>query len=195
MMTRTARTLGAAAMMLLVLSGCGGGDEPDAADAPASSSQGPQMVDVSTEIATMSRPADWQPLDAALEQDRVAAFVIDDDSGATVGQMDVLVNRVPAGTEADALNAANQGARATSFQDLRHVRRESTEVPGAESAFVDESTYVTAEGEQARSVDLVAVGADGDYLLVRISAAEAAYDRATFEEVLASVRLREGSAS
>lgn len=193
-MTRTARALGAAAMLLLVLSGCGGGDEPDASKAP-SSSQDPHMVDVSTDIATLSRPADWTPLDAALEQDRVAAFVIGDDSGATVGQMDVVVNRVPAGTEADAVNAANQGARATSFQDLRHVRRESAEVPGAESAFVNESTYVTAEGEPARSVDLVAVAADGGYLLVRISAAEAAYDRATFEEVLASVRLREESAS
>jgi hypothetical protein len=194
-MTRTVRTLAAVTTLLFVLSACGGDEEPEAPGAGTSASQRTEMVEVSTDIATLSRPAGWQPLDAAMEQDRVAAFGIEDDAGTTVGQMDVVVNQVPAGTGADAVDAANQGARAAHFQDLRHERREFTEVPGADSAFVNESTYVTAEGESARSVDLVAVTADGDYLLVRISTAETAFDRLLVDEVIESVQVREDAAS
>jgi hypothetical protein len=194
-MTRTVRTFVALSTALLLLSGCSGGEEPEAEEAGTSTSQPTEMVEVSTDIATLSRPSGWEPLDAPMEQDRVAAFGIEDDAGDTVGQMDVVVNQVPAGTGADAVDAANQGARAANFEDLRHERREFTEVPGADSAFVNESTYVTADGESARSVDLVAVAADGDYLLVRISTAEAAFDRALVDEVLDSVRLRAEAAS
>jgi hypothetical protein len=193
-MTRTVRTLAALTTALLLLSGCGGAEGPTAPDAGGSTSQDAEMVEVSTDIATLSRPAAWEPLDAPLEQDRVAAFSIEE-AGSTVGQMDVLVNEVPAGTGADAVDAANQGARAAHFQELRHERREFTEVPGAESAFLNESTYVTADGESARSVDLVAVTTDGDYLLVRISTAETAFDRELVDEVLGSVRLRADTTS
>jgi hypothetical protein len=83
-----------------------------------------------------------------------------------------------------------------SFPDLRHTRRDFVDVPGADSAFVTESTYTTADsGEDARSIDEVALTEGGDYLLVRISSSAAAYDDALFQQVLDTITLTGGEES
>jgi hypothetical protein len=188
--TRPRRTLALLAAALL-LTGCGGGGDKEAA---AEIPEG--MVAVETEVGTIARPDDWKPMESADIKDRVAGFLITDEGNQVVGQMDVLVNQVPAGTAADTLAGAQQGARMPNFPNLRHTRRDFVEVPGAESAFLTESTYTTADsGEDARSLDQVALTEDGDYLLVRISSTAAAYDETLFQQVVDTMTLSGGEAS
>lgn len=188
-MNRTARTVAGLLLMLTALTACGGeAPEPTPVGPTPTTAAGP-MKPLETDIATLWRPREWKAVEGPLEENQVAALVITDESGQTVGQMDVLVNQVEPGMQADALDAANQGARFLHFRELRHVRREFADVPGADSAFLNESTYLTAEGEPARSIDLVAIAESGDYILVRISAASSAYDAKTFDTVVESVRL------
>jgi hypothetical protein len=196
-MTRTARPtpllLVPLLLTALLLGGCGGGSGDDDATGPAVPDG---MTEVTTDVGTVARPDGWKPVDAALDENEVAAFSIENDQGQVVGQMDVIVNSVSAGTKADAVAGAIQGARMPYFPDLRHTRREFSDVPGAESAFVTESTYTTADtGQNARSLDQVAVGKDGTYLLVRISSAAKAYDPELFQQVVDTMRMSDGAAS
>ncbi len=191
MTTRPRRTLALLAAALL-LTGCGaGGDKEDtAAEIPEG------MVAVETEVGTVARPDDWKPMESAEIKDRVAGFLITGEGNQVVGQMDVFVNQVPAGTAADTLAGAQQGERMPSFPNLRHTRRDFVEVPGAESAFLTESTYTTADsGEDARSLDQLALTEDGDYLLVRISSSAAAYDETLFQQVVDTMTLSGGESS
>jgi hypothetical protein len=191
-MTRTARIV-PLLLAALLLGGCGGGSGDDDAAGPAVPKG---MTEVTTDVGTVARPDDWKPLDTATDKNEVAAFSIENEQGQVVGQMDVIVNSVSAGTEADAVAGAIQGARMPYFPELRHTRREFSEVPGADSAFVTESTYVTADtGEDARSLDQVAVAEDGTYLLVRISSSAEAYDPALFQQVVETMRMSDGAAS
>jgi hypothetical protein len=189
-MTRTSRL--APLLAPLLLGGCSGGSGDD--DAGPTTPAG--MTEVTTDIGTVARPDDWKPIDAATDKNEVAAFSIENDQGQVVGQMDVIVNSVSAGTQADAVAGAIQGARMPYFPELRHTRREFTDVAGADSAFVTESTYTTADtGQDARSLDQVAVAKDGRYLLVRISSAAKAYDPELFQQVVDTMRLSDGAAS
>jgi hypothetical protein len=154
------------------------------------------MVAVKTDLGTVARPEDWQPMESAAVKDRVAGFLIIGKGNQVVGQMDVFVNGIAPGTKADSLAAAIEAQRMPSFPDLRHTRRDFVDVPGADSAFVTESTYTTADsGEDARSIDQVAVTEDGDYLLVRISSSAAAYDDALFQQVVDTMTLSGGESS
>ena len=195
-MTRTGRLLPLLAVVLLVLSACGGnanGDDDGGTDPGSAVPDG--MVLVRTDVGTVARPEEWTPVEDAEVADRVAGFVIEDD-GQVVGQMDVFVNETAAGTGADTLAGAIQGARMPNFPDLRHTRREFTDVPGADGAFLTESTYTTADtGQDARSLDQVAIAEDGRYLLVRISAADEAYDEELFQQVVDTMRLETSNAS
>ena len=193
-MSRPRSTLALLVAAALLLGGCGGGaaqkDAPGGADIPDG------MVAVKTDIGTVARPEEWKPVPDAQVKDRVAGFTITDDGGQVVGQMDVFVNAITPGTQADSLAGAIQAQRMPSFPDLRHTRRDFVDVPGADSAFVTESTYTTADsGEDARSIDEVAVTEDGDYLLVRISSSAAAYDDALFQQVLDTITLTGGEES
>jgi hypothetical protein len=186
------RGLGAAliAVSLVLLAACSGGGEPEAAvEVPEG------WVVVETEVGSVARPEEWQPQDAPQAEGQVESFAISE-GGEVVAQMDVLVNSITPGTKADTVDAAIQGARMTGFPQLEHTRREFTEVPGAASAFVTESTYVTADtGQDARSIDQVAVAENGRYLLVRLTALAEAYDEELFTEVLDTVRLEAEVAS
>lgn len=191
-MTRPARTLALLTAAALLLGGCGGGSGKDdsAADVPEG------MVAVKTDLGTVARPQEWKPVPGAEVKDRVAGFAITDDGGQVVGQMDVFVNGNRPGLEADSLAAAVEAQRMLSFPNLRHTRRDFVDVPGAESAFVTESTYTTADtGEDARSIDQLAVNEDGKYLLVRISSSAAAYDDDLFQQVVDTMALDGGEAS
>ena len=192
-MTRPTRTLALLAAAAVLLGGCGGGadkDDADAADLPDG------MVAVETDLGTVGRPEEWKPLEDAAVKDRVAGFMIVDDGNQVVGQMDVFVNGIAPGTRADSLAGAIEAQRIPSFPDLRHTRRDFVDVPGAESAFATESTYTTADsGEDARSIDQVAVTEDGDYLLVRISSSAAAYDEQLFQQVMDTMTLHGGESS
>ncbi len=192
-MNRPRRNLALLAAAALLLGGCGGVAEQDA---PAGAEVPDGMTVVETDLGTVARPQEWKPMDDAAVQDRVAGFVITGEGDQVVGQMDVFVNEIAPGTKADSLAAAIQAQRMPSFPDLRHTRRDFVDVPGAESAFVTESTYTTADsGEDARSIDQVAVTDDGDYLLVRISSSAAAYDEDLFGQVLGTMTLTGGTDS
>lgn len=191
-MTRPARTLALLTAAALLLGGCSGGTGKDesAADIPDG------MVAVHTDLGTVARPQGWKPVPDAEVKDRVAGFTITDDGGQVVGQMDVFVNGNRPGLGADSLAAAVEAQRMLSFPNLRHTRRDFVDVPGAESAFVTESTYTTADtGEDARSIDQLAVNEDGEYLLVRISSSAAAYDDDLFQQVVDTMTLEGGEAS
>lgn len=191
-MTRPTRTLALLAAAAVLLGGCGGGADKDDSDAELPDG----MVAVETDLGTVARPEEWKPLEDAAVKDRVAGFMIIDDGNQVVGQMDVFVNGIAPGTRADSLAGAIQAQRIPSFPDLRHTRRDFVDVPGAESAFVTESTYTTADsGEDARSIDQVAVTEDGDYLLVRISSSAAAYDEQLFQQVMDTMTLDGGESS
>ena len=185
-MSRTPRLIAAlATTAALLLGGCSsdGGDDTAAPEVPEG------MVLVETKIGSIARPEEWKPVPNAQVEDRVAGFTIEDD-GKVVGQMDVFVNAMPAGTKADTVDAAVQGRRIMHFPGLRHTRRDFVEVPGAEDGFVTESTYTTADtGEDARSIDQVAVAGSGDYLLVRISSTATAYDQELFRQVVDTMSL------
>ena len=179
------------ALTLLVLAACsGGGESEEAAEVPEG------WVVVETGVGTVARPEEWRPQEAPQAEGEVQSFAIED-RGEVVAQMDVLVNSITPGTKADTVDAAIQGARMPSFPQLEHTRREFTEVPGAASAFVTESTYVTADtGKDARSLDQVAVAEDGRYLLVRLTALADAYDEDLFTQVMDTVRISaDGTAS
>ncbi len=181
------------APLLLAVLLVGGCSSADAGDSGAAVPAG--MTAVTTDIGTVARPQGWNPADGPMDADEVAAFSIEDDEGQIVGRMDVIVGRISAGTEADALAGAIQGARMQYAADLRHTRREFSEVPGADSAFLTESTYTTSDtGEHARSLDQVAVSADGRYLLVRISSAATAFDPDLFQQIVDTMRLGDESA-
>ena len=172
------------AVTLLVLAACsGGGETEEAAEVPEG------WVVVETRVGTVARPEEWRPKQAPQAEGEVQSFAIED-RGEVVAQMDVLVSSITPGTKADTVDAAIQGARMPSFPQLEHTRREFTEVPGAASAFVTESTYVTADsGKDARSLDQVAVAEDGRYLLVRLTALAGAYDEDLFAQVMETVRI------
>lgn len=174
----------------LLLTGCGGGSE-DGGDEPTVPDG---MVLVDTELGTVARPEQWQPVENAETADRVAGFEITED-GELVGQMDVFVNALSPGVEADTVDAAVQAQRFQHFKGLEHTRRDFVEVPGAASGFLTESTYLHAEtGEEIRSIDQVAVTEEGEYLLVRISAGVDAYDEELFAQVVDTMALSdEGS--
>lgn len=179
------------AVTLLVLAACsGGGESEEAPEVPEG------WVVVETGVGTVARPEEWRPQEAAQAEGEVQSFAIED-RGEVVAQMDVLVSSITPGTKADTVDAAIQGARMPSFPQLEHTRREFTEVPGAASAFVTESTYVTADtGKDARSLDQVAVAEDGRYLLVRLTALADAYDEELFAQVMDTVRISaDGTAS
>ncbi len=177
----------------LLLGGCGGASGDDDSTGSALPDG---MTEVSTDVGTVARPEEWKPVDGHLDKNEVAAFSIENDQGQVVGQMDVIVNSVSPGTAADSVAGAIQGARMPYFPDLRHTRREFSDVPGADSAFLTESTYTTADtGEDARSLDQVAVDKDGSYLLVRISSAANAYDPELFQQVVDTMRLSDGATS
>jgi len=180
------RGLGGAllAVSLFLLAACSGGGESDeAVEVPEG------WVVVETEVGSVARPEQWRPQDAPQAEGQVESFAIEEE-GEVVAQMDVLVSSITPGTKADTVDAAVQGARMPSFPQLEHSRREFTEVPGAASAFVTESTYVTADtGKDARSLDQVAVGEDGRYLLVRLTALADAYDEELFARVMDTVRV------
>ena len=179
------------ALTLLVLAACsGGGESEEAAEVPEG------WVVVETGVGTVARPEEWRPQEAPQAEGEVQSFAIED-RGEVVAQMDVLVSSITPGTKADTVDAAIQGARMPSFPQLEHTRREFTEVPGAASAFVTESTYVTADtGKDARSLDQVAVAEDGRYLLVRLTALADAYDEDLFAQVMDTVRISaDGTAS
>lgn len=186
------RALAVLVLIPVLLTGCSASGDGDGQE--TSSSTTPEgFVEVTTDVGSVARPEEWEPSDRELVKDVVATFDIRAD-GAVVGQMDVMVNAVPPGSQADAVNAANQGARAVDFANLRHERRESIDVPGAESAYLNESTYSTDQGP-ARSLDVLAIDDSGDLMLVRISALESAYDPALVERVRESVRLETGTQS
>lgn len=180
------RTLGVALVAaLLPLTACST-QEASTSDLP----EGWVLVDA--EFGSVARPARWRPQEAQVDAE-VDTFAIRE-GGEVVAQMDVLRSSITPGTDADAVAAALQGARIPSFPQLRHTRREFVEVPGADSAFLTESTYLTADsGEDARSLDQVAVAEDGRYLLVRLSALAEAYDAELFEQVVSTMRLDAGS--
>ena len=190
-MTPTARLRPLAVLLAVatLLTGCGGSeygaDEPTVPEG---------MVLVETELGTVARPEQWQPVENAETADRVAGFEITED-GELVGQMDVFVNALSPGVEADTVDAAAQAQRFQHFKDLEHTRRDFVEVPGAASGFLTESTYRHAEtGEEIRSIDQVAVTEEGEYLLVRISAGVDAYDEELFAQVVDTMALTdEGS--
>lgn len=176
---------------LLVLAACsGGGESEEAAEVPEG------WVVVATPVGTVARPEEWRPQEASQAGGEVKSFAIED-GGEVVAQMDVLVSSITPGTKADTVDAAIQGARMPSFPQLEHTRREFTEVPGAASAFVTESTYVTADtGKDAHSLDQVAVAEDGRYLLVRLTALADTYDEELFTEVMDTMRISaDGTAS
>lgn len=172
------------AVLLLALAACsGGGETGDAVEVPEG------WVVVETEVGTVARPEEWRPQEAPPAEGDVQSFAVEQ-RGDVVAQMDVLVSSITPGTKADTVDAAIQGARMPSFPQLEHTRREFTEVPGAASAFVTESTYVTADtGDDARSLDQVAVAEDGRYLLVRLTALAGAYDEELFAEVMDTMQL------
>ncbi len=177
----------------LLLGGCGGtsGDDDSTGRALPEG-----MTEVSTDVGAVARPEEWKPVDGHLDKNEVAAFSIENDQGQVVGQMDVIVNSVSPGTAADAVAGAIQGARMPYFPDLRHTRREFSDVPGADSSFLTESTYTTADsGEDARSLDQVAVDKGGSYLLVRISSAADAYDPGLFQQVVDTMQMSDGATS
>lgn len=193
-MKSTVRLLALLAVAVIGASGCTSDGEarsdPNGSTTPSADASVPAgMVRLETDVGTIAHPDEWKPTDQPLVKDLVATLLISDESGATVGQMDVMVNAVPEGSAADAVNAANQGARTANFRDLRHVRKEFVDVPGAASAYLNESTYTTADGASAHSLERLAIAENGDLMLVRISAAEDAYDSALFEQVLTSMRL------
>lgn len=195
------------AATVLALAGCSGGDGDTEAppgkagsgpagspSAPDGSAQGAGLVTVRTEVGSVSRPKTWQPGPTTSGQD--ASFLIENESGEVVGQMDVIVNTVTPGTPADAVAASIQGARLPQLPSLRHDRREFVEVPGAESAFLTESHYTTADtGRAARSIDVVAVREDGRFLLTRISALAEVYAAERFQRIVDTMRLRSGVSS
>lgn len=203
-MSRTTRLLTAVlAVALLALTGCGGDDDDpsDAGSGPGGSETAAGelpdgMVLVDTDLGTVGRPEGWQPAPGDASVGQEASFLITDDAGETVGQMDVILNTVTPGTQADAVAAAVDSARMPSLPTLRQTSRDFADVPGAESAFVTESTYTTVDtAEPAKSLDQVAVTEDGDYMLVRITALETAYDAELFRSVVGTMEITEGAGS
>lgn len=190
---RTAKLLLSVAGLLLVLTACSGEDAGGSTDQPTAGSTAlPEgMVLVETEIGTVGRPEEWQPAPEESSVGQEASFTIEDGSGEVVGQMDVIVQSATPDAGADAIAATIQGTRMPSIPTLRHDRREFTEVPGAEDAFLTASHYTTADtGVPAKSIELVAVREDGRFLLVRISSTKQAYDAELFQSVLDTMRLR-----
>lgn len=183
-----------AASLCLAASGCSG---DTGGEQPAAASTSEISVDttiVQTKVGSVARPSGWKPLPDTSPGADITSFAIDD-GGTVVGQMDVIVSRVAAGSPADVVSEAFTTERLPHFENLRSRRRDFRDVPGAESAFVEEHTYTTAQGEPARSVDQLAVAPDGGVLLVRISAAQSAFDRALFGELLASMQMKKGQSS
>lgn len=181
----------AAATMLLLAACSGGGTQEDAIDVPDG------WVVVRTDHGTVARPAGWRPQDTppAAAEAEAQSFAIERE-GEVVGQLDVLVGSMSPGTEADTVDAAIQGVRLPTFPQLEHTRREFTDVAGAVSGFVTESTYVTADTDQdARSLDQVAVAEDGRYLLVRITALADAYDEKLFARVMDTMQVTAAGAA
>jgi hypothetical protein len=198
------------AIALLVLTACSGADTADSAGTGSSdavdtsdtadtvdtgAAEGATavpdgMVLVRTPVGSVARPEAWTDAGKKSSEGAEGTFLITDEAGRTVGQLDVIVNSVTPGTPADAVAGAIQGARFPNVPTLRHDRREQAEVPGAESAFLTESHYDTVDtGEKARSLDQVAVAEDGGYLLVRVSAAAASYDAELAQQVVDTMRL------
>jgi hypothetical protein len=187
----------AAALLCLPLGGCGGnsdGGTPAGTGEPAKPGAGDttaaDLVSVKVDTGTVRRPASWQASSAREGKDHAAQFLQVAPDGKPVAQLDVFIGKVPQGAKADALMAAVQGARAAQVRSLRETRREFTEVPGAASAFLTESTYLFPDGRtEARSIEILAVTGDGDELHVRLSATAGAYDATLFQRVLESMSM------
>lgn len=179
-----------AATMLLLAACSGGGEHEESVDVPEG------WVVVRTDVGTVARPEEWRPQAAPEAAGEAQSFAIERD-GEVVAQMDVLVGSMEPGVEADTVDAAIQGVRLPTFPQLEHTRREFTDVPGASSGFVTESTYVTADtGQDARSLDQVGVAEDGSYLLVRLTALADAYDEELFAQVMDTMQVTaDGAAS
>lgn len=190
-MRRTRLVAAALAAVVLAVSGCSdsGGDGTDA---------GPELsVDtatVRTQAGSVERPTAWKAIPGTGDEEHVASFSMRE-SGRVVGQMDVFVGKVAPGSPADVVSEGVQGQRALNFADLRSVRREFTDVPGAESAALDVNTYTTADGEPARSIEQLAIAPDGTTMTVRISTAQSAFDAGLFESLLATMELRQEESS
>lgn len=189
---RRARLHTAALGVALMVSACTGGS-PDDTEPTSAGGAGAPTATVRTSVGSVERVAAWAPARGSGAAG-ARSFSIRQD-GEVVGQMDVLVTDVAPGSPADVVSEGLTTQRLPHVRDLRSSRREVREVPGAESAFLEEHTYTTVDGERARSVDQVAVAPDGGVLLVRLSSAAPAFDRPLFYSLLDSVRLEENRAS
>lgn len=188
MRARLSAGLVAVGLVAALASGCSDDEAPETRSGTPS-----DFVEVETPVGRVMRPESWQPNEEAIEGKVVAAFTIEE-GGETVGQFDVIVDQVQTGMTAQRFNAENQGARALSTEDLEHVRQEPVEVPGATSAFLDESTYA-AGGTKAHSLEQVGISADNDLMLVRISMLEESYDEDVAEAVVESMEMVAPAAS
>lgn len=195
-------TLLAIAMATLFLAtACSGNDGSDAEGAAEGTAETPSpertpsgeapdgFVTIETEHGTIAHPPDWEAVDDELSTEGHVARVMLRRDGEAVGQLDVLIDEAPPGSQADALNASNQGARSANLPDLRSTRQEYIEVPGAASAFLDEGTYTTADGVPAHTMEVLAVSEEGHVLLARITGLDTAWDPDLAQTVLDTLRL------
>lgn len=162
-----------------------------AAAEPSPPAVGAGLVELVVDGARLGRPADWTASTAPLTLDQVAVFQRTGPDGEFDAQLDVLVNTVPAGSQADEIDAVTQGKRSIRVLELRSVDRRRLDVPGADSGLLNESTYTTPAGKRLRSLDLTAIADDGRYVLVRLSTAAEVFDEALARRVMESVVLEQ----
>lgn len=192
-MDRRSVALAVAGVALLAgsLAGCSGedGDGSAPATAPTTVATAPAaLVPVQVRGAALGRPPAWRP--APRGSGAAATFVSTGRQGEVRAQLDVVVDRNPAGSAAEALSAVVQGARRGRVGDLREVRRAAARVPGAASAFLTEVTYLAPGTDTlVRSLDLLAVDAAGRTVLVRVSGPEARWDAQVAGQIVSSVRM------
>lgn len=191
MRARLSAGLVALGAVAALASGCSDDEAGTAGDTRAETPS--DFVEVETAVGTVMRPEAWQPNEQAVTDKVVAAFTIEAD-GRTVGQFDVIVDKVQDDTTAQGWNAANQGSRALHTEDLEHVRQEKVEVPGARSAYLDESTYAAGD-LKAHSLEQVGISPDNDLMLVRLSVLEEHYDEEIAEAVVDSMEMVAPAAS
>jgi hypothetical protein len=176
----------AAAAATLALAGCSGEPRPEDSEAYTTPAG---MVEESFGEVALARPTTWTPDPAARRADRVASFGISD-AGEVVGQMDVFVNELVTDR-----GGAELLAEKTMAEEMFHLRdREVTDrrpvvVAGAESAYLVEATYETTSGDPATYLQLFAVDAERDTVIVKITGSRQAADLTRWRTVLDTVRI------
>lgn len=146
------------------------------------------MAPAEFDTGTVAYPKNWKPLpDANVSAGEQYQGYALRRGGEVVAQMDIVAGATDV-ADAETFMLHIDAQRHLHFRLLRFPDRGPRKVPGATSAYYTHATYENAaDGTPARSADLVGLGEDGGYLLVRVSATADAYDARLVDRILDTV--------